>query len=68
MASIPLAVLSGAYSANWEDLFRLYVEDEDSDIPWSLENVPALEDQIRDFKPALVIIDSLIYTSPASMI
>ncbi len=37
------------------DLTRLYVEDEDSDLPWSLENVPALEAQIEELKPALVI-------------
>ncbi len=46
------------------DLTRLYVEDEDSDLPWSLENVLALEAQIEELKPALVIIDSLTTHKP----
>jgi hypothetical protein len=49
------------------DLSRLYVEDEDSDLPWSLSDVPALEAQIVKLRPALVIIDSLTTHKPGKV-
>jgi putative DNA primase/helicase len=47
------------------NLSRLYVEDEDSDRPWGLGNIPALEVHIAGLKPALVIIDSLTTHKPS---
>lgn len=41
------------------DLSRLYVEDDDSDWPWNIGHLPALEARIEELKPTLVIIDSL---------
>lgn len=41
------------------DLSRLYVEDDDSDLPWNIGHLLALEARIKEFKPTLVIIDSL---------
>ncbi len=41
------------------NLSRLYVEDEDSDLPWNLGDPLALEARLEELKPALVIIDSL---------
>jgi AAA domain len=47
------------------NLSRLYVEDEDSDLPWNLGDIPALEAHIAELKPALVIIDSLTTHKPS---
>jgi len=41
------------------DLSRLWVEDEDSDVPWQLGNLAALEARIVEHQIGLVIIDSL---------
>jgi hypothetical protein len=41
------------------NLSRLYVEDEDSDLPWNLGDPLALEARLEQLKPALVLIDSL---------
>ena len=46
------------------NLLRLFVEDEESDHPWGLDNIPALEAHIGALKPALVIIDSLSTHKP----
>ncbi len=46
------------------NLSRLYVEDEESDHPWGLDNIPDLEAHIGALKPALVIIDSLSTHKP----
>ena len=46
------------------DVSRLYVEDQDSDIPWGLEDIPGLETEIAKLAPALVIIDSLTTHKP----
>jgi hypothetical protein len=47
------------------DLSRLYVEDEESHLPWGLGDIPALEAQILELKPALVVIDSLTTHKPS---
>jgi hypothetical protein len=47
------------------NLSHLYVEDEDSDLPWGLGDIPALEAHIAELKPALVIIDSLTTHKPS---
>ena len=47
------------------DLSRLFVEDENSDLPWGLSNIPALETHIFELRPALVIIDSLTTHKPS---
>lgn len=49
------------------NLSRLYVEDEDSDMPWGLGDIPALEAQIVKLRPALVIIDSLTTHKPSKV-
>jgi archaellum biogenesis ATPase FlaH len=41
------------------DLAKLYVEDEDSDLPWNLSHIASLEARIAEIKPAIVVIDSL---------
>jgi hypothetical protein len=46
------------------NLSRLYVEDEDNDMLWGIGDSEALEAQIADLKPALVIIDSLTTHKP----
>lgn len=46
------------------NLSRLYVEDEDSELPWGIGDVPALEAQITSLRPVLVIIDSLTTHKP----
>jgi hypothetical protein len=46
------------------NLSRLYVEDEDADMMWGLGDSEALDAQIADLKPALVIIDSLTTHKP----
>ena len=49
------------------NLSRLYVEDEDSDLPWGLGDLPALEAHIVELQPALVIIDSLTTHKPSKV-
>ncbi|MHB1674251.1 MAG: AAA family ATPase [Acidobacteriaceae bacterium] len=49
------------------NLARLYVEDEDSDLPWGLGDVPALEAHIVELRPALVVIDSLTTHKPSKV-
>lgn len=49
------------------NLARLYVEDEDATFQWGLGDVPALEKQIINLHPALVIIDSLTTHKPAKV-
>ena len=49
------------------DLSRLYVEDEESDVPWGLGDIPALEEQIVKLRPALVVIDSLTTHKPSKV-
>jgi hypothetical protein len=49
------------------DLSRLYVEDEESDLPWGLGDIPALEAHIVKLTPALVIIDSLTTHKPSKV-
>ena len=49
------------------NLSRLYVEDEDSDLPWGLGDVPALAAHIVELRPALVIIDSLTTHKPSKV-
>jgi hypothetical protein len=46
------------------NLSRLYVEDEDNDMLWGIGDSEALEAQIAELKPALVIIDSLTTHKP----
>jgi hypothetical protein len=46
------------------NLSLLYVEDEDSELPWGLGDIPALAAHIADLQPALVIIDSLTTHKP----
>lgn len=41
------------------NLSRLYVEDEDSELPWNLGDPLALEARLEELKPVLVLIDSL---------
>jgi 5S rRNA maturation endonuclease (ribonuclease M5) len=47
------------------NLAHLYVEDEESDLPWGLENIPALEAHLNQLQPSLVIIDSLSTHKPS---
>lgn len=49
------------------DLSRLYVEDEESDLPWGLGDLPALEEHIVKLRPALVVIDSLTTHKPSKV-
>ncbi len=49
------------------DLSRLYVEDEESDVPWGLGDIPALEEHIVKLRPALVVIDSLTTHKPSKV-
>lgn len=49
------------------NLSLLYVEDEDSDLPWGLGDLPALEARIVELRPALVIIDSLTTHKPSKV-
>lgn len=41
------------------DVDRLYVEDEDSETPWNLGCIATLEEWIKRYEPAIVVIDSL---------
>lgn len=49
------------------NLSGLYVEDEDSDLPWGLGDLRALEARIVELRPALVIIDSLTTHKPSKV-
>ncbi len=49
------------------NLSRLYVEDEDAELPWGLGDLPALEAYIVKLQPALVIIDSLTTHKPSKV-
>lgn len=49
------------------NLSRLYVEDEESDLPWGLGDIPALESRIVELSPALVVIDSLTTHKPSKV-
>jgi hypothetical protein len=49
------------------NLSRLFVEDEDSDLPWGLGDVPALAARMTELRPALVVIDSLTTHKPSKV-
>ena|SRR5580698_8068428 len=48
------------------DLTKLYVED-DEGLPWGLDDCAALEETLREMKPALVIIDSFFSHAPSKV-